>query len=46
MQNILIYNVEAEAIEKVCDANDMTEAEVIEMLCEYLDDMVRENNLN
>lgn len=46
MQNILIYDVEAEAIEKVCDANDMTEAEVVEMLCEYLDDMMRENGLN
>ncbi len=46
MQNILVYDVEAEALEKIADANDTTVAEVVEMLMEYAEEMKKNNNLN
>lgn len=46
MQNILVYDIEAEALEKIADANDTTVAEVVEMLMEYAEEMKKNNNLN
>ena len=46
MKTIRVYDIEAEAIEKICDANDMTTAEFMELLMEYAQDMVEDNNLN
>ena len=45
MQKILVYDVEAEELEKIADANDTTVAEVVEMLMEYADEMKKNNNL-
>ncbi len=45
MQKILVYDIEAEALEKIADANDTTVAEVVEMLMEYAEEMKKNNNL-
>ena len=45
MTNITVYDVEAERIEKIADANDTNAAEIIEMLMEYADDMIRDNGM-
>ena len=45
MQKILVYDIEAEALEKIADANDTTVAEVVEMLMEYTEEMKKDNNL-
>lgn len=46
MTKILVYDIEAEALEKIADANDTTVAEVVEMLMEYAEEMKKNNNLN
>ena len=46
MQGILIYDTEAEALEKISYANDITVAEVVEMLMEYAEEMKKNNGLN
>ena len=38
MQNILIYDVEAKRIDKICDKYDVTEAELIEALLDNVTD--------
>ena len=38
MQNILIYDVEANRIDKICDKYDITEAELIEALLDNVTD--------
>lgn len=45
MQKILVYDIEAEELEKIADANDVTVAEVVEMLMEYSEEMKKNNNL-
>jgi hypothetical protein len=45
MQNILVYDIEAEELEKIADANDTTVAEIVEMLMEYAEEMKKNNNL-
>ena len=45
MTGILIYDTDAEAIEKIAYANDTTVAEVVEMLMEYAEEMKKTNNL-
>ena len=40
MREIWIYDTEAEAIERICENNDVTEAELIEMLIDdYVDEL-------
>ena len=34
MTEIWVYDTEAEAIERICEDNDVTEAELIERICE------------
>ena len=46
MTNILVYDIEANELEKIADANDTTVAEVVEMLMEYVEEMKKNNNLN
>ena len=46
MQKILVYDIEAEALGKIADANDTTVAEVVETLMEYAEEMKKNNNLN
>lgn len=45
MTTIKVYDIEAEELEKIADANDTTIAEVVEMLMEYADEMKRDNGL-
>jgi uncharacterized protein (DUF111 family) len=45
MKNILVYDIEADEIEKIADENDMSIAEIIEMLMDYAEDMKRDNGL-
>ena len=45
MTNIIVYDVDAEAISKIADVNGLSVAEVIEMLMEYLEDMKRDQGL-
>ncbi len=46
MTNIKIYDTDAEALEKIADANDTTVAEIIELLMDYASDMIKDNKLN
>ena len=39
MKKICVYDTEAEAIERICEDNDVTEAELIEMLMDYIDEI-------
>ena len=43
MKNITVYDIEAEELENIADANDTTVAEVVEMLMEYADQMKEDN---
>lgn len=43
MKKISVYDTEAEAIERICDDNDITEAELIEMLMDYIDEVKADN---
>lgn len=45
MMNIAVYDIEAEQLEKIADANDTTVAEVIEMLMDYAEEMKKDNGL-
>ena len=45
MKTIRIYDYDAERIEEVCEANDMSEHELIELLLDYLNEVKEENNL-
>ena len=46
MTKILVYDIEAEELEKIADANDTTVAEVVEMLMAYAEEMRKDNKLN
>jgi len=45
MTSINVFQFEADLIWSVADKNDMTAAEVVEMLCDYMEDMCRDNHL-
>ena len=45
MTNIMVYDIEANEIEKIADINDTTTAEIVEMLMAYVDDMKVDNGL-
>ena len=44
MTKILVYDVEAEELEKIADANDTSIAEVVEALLEYAAEMKKNNH--
>lgn len=46
MTNVLVYDIEAEELDRIAEANDISIADVVEMLMEYADEMKKENNLN
>ena len=46
MTKITVYDIEAEALEKIADANDTTVAEIVEMLMAYAEEMRKDNKLN
>ena len=39
MTEIWVYDTDAEAIERICEDNDVTEAELIEELMDYIDEI-------
>ena len=43
MTNITVYDIEAEDLEKIADENDITIADVVEMLMEYSEEMKKDN---
>ena len=43
MTNITVYDIEAEQLEKIADANDTTVAEVVESLMQYVEEMKKDN---
>lgn len=43
MKQISVWDIEADEIEKICDVNEVFEAEVIEALMDYVED-VKKNN--
>ena len=43
MQNILAYDVDVEEIDRVCDINNVSNAEVIEALMDYLPQVCADN---
>lgn len=45
MTKITVYDIEAEALEKIADANNITVAEVVEMLIDYAEEMKKDNEL-
>lgn len=45
MERISVYDTDAKIIEKICDDNDMTECELIELLLEYVEQMKNDNGL-
>ena len=45
MKTISVYDIEADAIEKISEDNDITECEIIEMLMEYAEQMKQDNGL-
>lgn len=46
MTKITVYDIEAEDLHEIADANDITVAEVVEMLMAYAEEMKKDNNLN
>jgi hypothetical protein len=46
MTNIAVYDIEADELARIADANDTTIAEVVEMLMSYAEEMKRANGLN
>lgn len=46
MTNILVYDIEAEEIEKIADVNNMTIADVMEMLMDYAEEIRKDNGLD
>lgn len=45
MTSIMVYDIEANELEKIADANDTTIAEVVEMLMGYVEEMKKDNGL-
>ena len=45
MTKIEVYDIEAEQLHKIADANDTTVAEIVELLMDYAEDMKRDNGL-
>ena len=43
MTVINVYNDDADAIEEIADRNGLTTAEVIQALCEHIDECLAEN---
>jgi hypothetical protein len=46
MTKITVYDIEAEDLHKIADVNDITVAEVVEMLMAYAEEMKKDNGLN
>ena len=44
MKNITAYDAEANLLEEVAERNNLTVAEVVEALCDYLEECAIDNN--
>jgi hypothetical protein len=42
MKSINIYDIEAERLEQLADINDMSTAELVELIMDYADDILEE----
>ena len=45
MKHILVYDIESDELEAIADDNDMSVADIIEMLMDYVPEMKKINNL-
>lgn len=45
MKEIKVYDTEADSIEIIAENNDMTVAEVVQLLCDYIEYVKLDNNL-
>lgn len=45
MTQITVYDIDTAAIDKIADVNDLSIADVFEMLMEYAEDMMRDQGL-
>ena len=45
MTKVLVYDIEAEDLEKIADTNDISVADVVEMLMAYAEEMKKDNDL-
>ena len=45
MKSIMAYDIDSRLIERAAEKNDVTEAEIIEILCDYLNQAMEENNM-
>ena len=45
MKEIRVYDIEAERLEELAEKNDMTIAELVEMLMEYEEEMLSDHDL-
>lgn len=45
MKSIMVYDIEADELEKIAEVNDTTVAEIVELLMEYAEEMKRANGL-
>ncbi len=43
MKQISVWDIEADEIEKICDVNEVSEAEVVEALMDYVEDVKKDN---
>ena len=43
MKKITVYDIEADELEKIADANDTCVAEVVEALMQYVEEMKKDN---
>ena len=46
MTDITVYDIEAEELRNIAEANDTTVAEIVEMLMAYAEDMKKDNGLD
>ena len=45
MEKINDYDIEAELLNNIADNNSISVAEVVSMLCDYIEDMLHDNGL-
>lgn len=46
MKNILVYDIDAEELDRIADTNNTTIAEIVCMLVDYAEEMRIDNKLN
>ena len=46
MTKITVYDIEAEQLDKIAEANNTTIAEIVELLMQHAEDILSDNNMN